>query len=515
MTEVNLPKSTVNILSATQTQSTAPVKVLFIGQKLAGGTASAGALIESIGNDGSEDTLFGQRSILASMIRQAKRYNKITRFDAIALDDNGSAVKATAVIALTGPATAAGTLLVSVGSRPQHQYTIAVANTDTATIIGDAIVAAITADADAPFTAVNVTGTVTITASNGGTLANSWSVEVTGTVTGVTYTVTGWTGGATDPTITTLLATIDGIRYNSIVWQHNLSLATVSAYLDARFNATNAVLDGRAFATKSDTLANIKAAANALNSKSLVLLSAKSVNATYYKGCSLFELPDVISAVSAAVDALRLTQDANITAYSIGSGGPADLVGGPHISAMPMFNTPLSTLPIIDAGRGFTATEVDELKAAGASVLGNNRTRTTILMGEIVTTYKTDAAGNPDTTFKYLEFVETESAIREIFFNNIKATFAQHRLTSGDVIPGHKIANASIINAEYLRLYGLMSGPGYVLTQAGQAAVKYFDDHLVTTIDLTNGRATTSMQVPIVTQYREAIVQMQIAFSTI
>ena len=59
MTTVSFPKATINIQSNQESVSIYPHKVLFIGQKLSGGTATAGALIENIQSDNSWDTLFG------------------------------------------------------------------------------------------------------------------------------------------------------------------------------------------------------------------------------------------------------------------------------------------------------------------------------------------------------------------------------------------------------------------------------------------------------------------------
>ena len=36
--------------------------------------------------------------------------------------------------------------------------------------------------------------------------------------------------------------------------------------------------------------------------------------------------------------------------------------------------------------------------------MGNNLARNSIITGEVVTTYKTDAASNPDLSFKFLLF---------------------------------------------------------------------------------------------------------------
>ena len=49
---ISLPKTTINIIPAQQEQSNEPQRVLFVGQKVAAGTATAGALTQSIENNG-------------------------------------------------------------------------------------------------------------------------------------------------------------------------------------------------------------------------------------------------------------------------------------------------------------------------------------------------------------------------------------------------------------------------------------------------------------------------------
>ena len=134
-------------------------------------------------------------------------------------------------------------------------------------------------------------------------------------------------------------------------------------------------------------------------------------------------------------------------------------------------------------------------------------------MGEIVTTYKTDSAGNPDVSFTFANFVDTSSNAREYFANNLKSRFAQSRLTEGDVQRGRDMANAVVIGAFLDGLYQDLSGPDFVLVQAGEDALQFFKDNRTITLNLAQGRATITMKVPIVTQLREIIATMQIAFS--
>lgn len=511
---ISQPDISIAVIPAAQTISNEPQRVLFIGQQTAAATAITGALQTNIGNDSSENGLFGIDSMLAGMIRAAKIINGVTRMDAIGLDDAGAGTEATATVIFATTAGVAGLINVTIGSDRNHSYDLPVAVLDDPTAIGDLLVAAIAADTKAPFSAVNAIGTVTITFGHKGTVGNFVSITTDVTDTDMTSALTAFVGGATDPTLTGLFDVIDGERYQTIIWPSEYGYTPVTDLLDARFNATNDILDGVAIAASVDSLANLKIEGNAENSLSLVVLGNRTLTDADAKAGSMVEFDYAIASELGAVRALRLTQDASISRYVIATSGARDAFGGPAISALPYFNTPFFELPIVAPDKGFTAVEVEELGDASISVLGNNRARNTVIAGEIVTTRKTDSAGNPEDTFKYLNNVDTSSNVREFMFNNLKARYAQSRLTEGDLVPRRNMANADSIAAFLDGMYQTLSGEEYVLTQAGEVALKFFQANRSVTIDLLNGKVTVTMQVPIVVQLRTIIATMQIAFST-
>lgn len=285
--------------------------------------------------------------------------------------------------------------------------------------------------------------------------------------------------------------------------------------LDARFNVSNNVLDGVGVMCIYDTFANLKTAGNLLNSQSIVLLGIYKVDEADFKGQAILEMPTVIASEFAAVRALRLTHNANLALYVPGTtNGARDSFGGPALASMPYFNTPFYELPISTLKHEFTDEEQTELNTTGISLLDNNTANNRVIAGEVVTTYKTDFGGNPDHTYKYLNAVDTASNIREYFFNNLKAKYAQTRLTQGDLVPNRNMANAESIKAYLVGLYTDLSGENYVLTQAGEAARKFFIDNCTVEIDMEEGQVTIIMKTPIVVQLRSIIATMQIAFST-
>lgn len=514
MSIVSQPEVTISVLPAKGTISNSPQRVLFIGQMLAAGTATAGELTENIGNNGEEDALFVKTSMLAQMVRQAKTLNQVTQFDAIALDDAGAGVAATGTIAFSGTSSAAGTLIVKIGSGENYAMELTIPDSTAAAAVGDLLVTAVTALTNAPFTASNSTGTVTITSVHKGEFGNDVGYKVEGAVADITVALTLPTNGATDPTLTNIFDVIDGERYQTIVWPSTYALSTLTTELDSRFDSTNDILDGVGITTQMDTFANLQTAGNAENSKSLTIIGNALLTDAAHKGGALLEFSDVMSSKFAAIRALRLTEGASISQFVTATNGARDAFGGAALSSYPYFNTPFANMDLIAIGKGFTRTEIESLKTAGVSHLGNNKTRTSIIADEIVTTRKTDTAGNPETTFKPLNAVDTSVAVREYFYNNLKARFAQSRLTNGDLTPGRSVANKAVIESYLDKLYNDLSGDDFILTEKGETARLFFIQNRVVTLNLSDGSVDITMTTPIVTQLRSIVATIQIAFAT-
>lgn len=520
MTIVKLPSVTSSLLPAAVAAALGAQKVLFVGQMTSAGTATSGALIENIGNDNSWDTLFGIDSMLAATVKAARFVNGVTQFDAIALDD-AAGTAATGDFTVTGAATEDGTLTVYVGSKKNHAYTIAIANLDAIGDVATAIAAAITADTRCPVDAVATLGVVDLTAVNLGTYGNTIGLAVEGTVGGITVVVTAMTGGATDPTLTGVFDVVGTNRYQAIVWPYSSDLTTLTDFLDPRFNVDNDILDGVGFVSITDTLSNQLAALGAENSESLSINVDKlETTSTTYKGPAVLEIPVVKVAEFASIRGLRLTENASIGSFVI-TRSARDSFGGAALASKPYFNTPFSGLELVNVNMGWTDTEIAQLKAAGGWVIGNNRAGNEVITGELVTTYKTDAAGNPDPTFGFLNYVDTASAIREYFVNNYRSKYAQFRLTAGALIRGRDSANANSLAAYAAELNSDLGGPDFALTQTGVGELngtqydfdKLFRDNVVVTIDLVEGKAIIALVAYVIVQLRIIQIPIQIAFS--
>lgn len=510
-TVIKQPSTTVSIANANQAIQNTPQRILVVGQ-LNGGTAASGTLIENVGDD--FEALFGADSIVAGIVRAIRRVNPVNRVDAIPLDDDVGGTARVIDFTVSGTATAAGTITIDVGSRRDHRYVVSIVSGATATAAAAALVAAINADTRVPFTASNVAGAVTLTAVNAGLVANDLGVEIVDVdVAGLSIgSLVETTAGAGDPTLTGVLD-VATERYQGIVWPYS-DLTALQAYLTPRFNPTNAVLDGVGFVPLVDTHANLITTLDALNDQNIVAVVDEDVTGlTQYQGPAMNEKGYMKAGYLAGIRALRLTADQAIGQFVVSSAS-LDQFGGTALASLPLFNTPISFLPLIPAGRGFTDTEIEQLHDSGGTVIGNNIGGTSAIVGEVVTTYKTDAASNPDVTFKYLNYVDTASAVREYYFNNLRATYAQTRLTEGALARGRDMANATSIAAFLDKLYGDLAGPDFVLVQDGEEAIRFFKQNRTVTLDLSQGKATITMLVPIVVQLRVIIATVKIAFST-
>ena len=350
--------------------------------------------------------------------------------------------------------------------------------------------------------------TLTLTAVNKGTCGNGISLGYASTIPNYTATITGMTNGATDPVLTTLFANVSNIRYQTIIYPSNYTISTLQTFLDPRWNVTNRILDGIGIMSMTGSAAGLSSTIGALNDQNIAIHCNKTISTSTLVGSAITEFDYVIAAQIGAINALRLTAGADISQYVIGG----STLGGASIASLPFGNTPMPNLPVIAVGNEWADDETSELNAAGGFALGNNPTYTSIIFGNTQTTYKTDSAGNPDPSYNYIEYVETASNVREYFWNNIRAQFAQCRLTLGDVV-GNNMANAAVISAAFDSLYATLSSGNYMLTQAGESAMAFFKANKTVSLDLATGTATVFMITPIVTQLRVIYVTMKLAFN--
>lgn len=505
------PIVNANILAAKTPATPEDHSILLIGGQVSG-TAVTGALTENLLTDADFNNAYGITSQLAKTGRALLKILSLSRtrpkVAAIGLADNGSGVDATGTVVFSGTATAAGTITIFIDNTDDGKYEVVVASGDTPTVIGDTLVAAIVANTKSVVTAANVTGTVTLTAVNAGTQGNTIGLKRSGTVTSVTTTIAAkLASGATDPVLTTLFDPIVDKRYQTIVYPAEWGISTLTAFTEPRFNTDNQILDGVGIVSETDTDSNLNTTLDALNERTLVHLPNKLVDDADHRGGAIFESPIVIAAEQAAYRGLRLTVGSNISSFSQNSISR----GGFYMGAVPYHNTPFANLPVIETSRGFTEVEITELISSGGTVLVNNPGNLSIISRSTRTTYKTDDLSQADNTFKFLNFIDTLSIVREFIFTNFKfVDGVQHSLTTSDQVISAVTLNPEKIVGIFVGYYNTLSGIGgdkrYTLLRAGgaeQAAFKLaVEDSLV--IALGTGKITiTDLIADILSQVRE------------
>lgn len=507
---ISQPDVTFNNVPAQQKISTGEQRVLIVGLMASTGTATAGALVANIGNDNSERGLFGNSQI-ASMIANFKKINRNTRIDAIGVAESSGGSAATGKITLTGTATANGEVTFYIGNK-DVPIGVTFLKGDDASGMATKVKNAITAKAsDLQVTASVSAGVVTLTANQKGEQGNFVGIAFDGGAAGATVTISAMTGGTGTPDLTGVFDVIDGMRYQTVVWPWASATDEVTDLLEARWNVKNNILDGVAITCNQGTHASQLSALGSLNFKTLVFLCNGALNLANHKGGMILESPENIAAQFAGMRALRYTEGTVLTPYLTTTAG-LDQYGGPGIAALPYFNTLMPHLSTLSPGTGYSAEEVEQLLAAGGSCLGNNIAGTNVICGEIVTTYKTDPAGNKDESYKFLNYVDESSIAREYFWRNIRKRFAQSRLTRGAIINGRDMTNEQTTRTYCVGLWGDLTGPNYAILQVGEDQKKYFKDNLFVTLDLVKGRITILAKLCYVTQAREFLGTLEMVF---
>ena len=498
------PNISSSIKSA-RTPITPAGREILIVAPMVSGSATSGTLVENILTELEFNNYFGRTSKIAKIGRQMIKASNISgikpKISAIGLTDNGSGVAGTGSFAISGTATASGVLTFYVDSI-RGKYEIAVASGNTASTIGSSLETLINADLDKIVSASNSTGTVTLTAINKGSVGNSIGIMVEGSVAGISITLTAFSSGATDPSLTGLFDVINSKRFTTILYPSEWTLSTLTDLTEGRFVVNNNVLFGQGIICKTATYSTLNSAGDGLNLKTLTYLGNKLVSKATKKGGAIFEDPMVIAGYFAIYRELRLTQNANVSAISIN--GVSN--GGIEWASYPYHNTPYTLLPVIPTGEGFIDAEAQELENSGISVLVNNIANNVIIGESAVTTYKTNAQGLTDKTFKYLNTIDTLTLIVEYFFVNFKRDFGQHSLTTGRLIAGKAQVNKELFINTAVRYYQALSKENLLIDSA--EALDAFRKELEqsTIINLAEGKIVSEAIAPITSQLRDILI---------
>lgn len=393
-------------------------RMLFIGNKLAAGTAATGTL-QRINSAAEAATLFGRGSVLHEMLRYARDANKTSDIWAIGLDDLGAGVAQVQTITVTVTTAQPGTIALYVNGQ---KLSVGVSAGDAVATIATAIAAAINAYLDGPVTAISAAGVVTVTARHKGQFTADIDLRVNyysdeKLPTGVSLAFNSVTAGTGNPDVATALAAISQEAFYDIVVPYNDTANIVK--LETEFNNRWGGMDmrtGHVFYGFKGTQGQITTYGSARNSPHGSFIGIKNPPQAAY----------IWAAVLAAV------------AEFSGANDPA----------RPFQTLPLpGLLPPAQADR-FTRLERDLNLRDGCSTFtvdqGGN-----VLIERVVTTYQVNAYGLDDVSYLDLETKWTVDYMRFAFRAAIAFNFPRHKLADDgtNFAPGQAVATPNAIKS--------------------------------------------------------------------
>lgn len=351
-------------------------QLLLIGQMTSAGTATAGVPYGPISSEADAIKQFGLGSMLVGMYDAARLNAPTQPIWALPLADP-SGVAATGTVVFTAPGVSGTAYLALMGRLISWGVNAA----DNATTIGAAAAAAVNA-ANLPVTATATTGTLTVTARHVGALGNTIDIaNVTNqpnVLAPANSTITGMASGTGVPTLTTPLANLGSLPFDWIA----------APYSDATsLNAMQAFLNDSAgrWSPSEQLYGHYFTVAPAGNLSTQATLGASRNNQhETIVGVQVNRTPSWERA--AAWGGIAVT----------------------HLSDAPELSRPLQTLvlsgvlPPFDRTKWWAISDRQVLYTDGiaAEVITPSGQ---VTIDRAVTTYKTNAAGAPDATFRDVE----------------------------------------------------------------------------------------------------------------
>lgn len=353
-------------------------RVVLIGQKLAGGTATAGTVIGPIQNQAEADAFFGVGSMLSAMFTIARRNAPFQPLYALPLADPAGAAAAGS-LTFTAPGITGAAILWALGRRIVFQVNAS----HTAAQVATNAAAAINA-ANLPFTAA-VDGTipakVNVTARHAGALGNAQEVtfakDESNVLTASNVTVVALTGGNGVPDLVAPLSSLGDQEYDFLAapYSDTTSLNTVRDFLDDNAGRWSPIqqLYGHYWSAQVGTLSGLVTFGDTRNDQHATVI-----------GTQRSPTPEWEWAAALAAKASA------------------------HLGDAPEVSRPLQTLTLDGVlpprDRGVWWDIVDRQALYSDGIAGYKvRTDGLVAIDRVVTTYQKTAAGVSDGTFRDVE----------------------------------------------------------------------------------------------------------------
>ena len=394
-----------NASKAQQGPSVLPYAGALIGQKTSAGTGTAGTWYK-VTNSERVAVLAGRGSILHRQAIGWYASNKSTELWIGILDDAGGGVAATGTLTFTGPATAAGSVVLYLGG---VRLAVAIASGATASAIATAVVAAITAATDLPVTAavggVGSEHIVTVTFKNAGTIGNSYDMRHSyrfgeALPTGVGLAIVAMASGATNPSLTALIAAAGDQWFHIVAhpYTDSTNLGAIETELASR-NGPMRMIDGVAFTSASGSHATLTTLGDGRNSPHSVIVAQA--------GESPLTPPFEFAAEVAAIVALY---------------GQID-------PARPFQTLAMSNAIPMAITDQFTKEERNLLLKDGIATVGVGAGEV-VQLERMVTTYQKNAANAPDSAYRDVTTLLTLMYLRYSFRVRMQLAYPRHKLAS-------------------------------------------------------------------------------------
>jgi phage tail sheath gpL-like len=388
-------------------------RALLIGQKTASGTATADTAVRVTSVE-QVIPLAGRGSMLHRQALSWFAVNKSTELWIGVLSDNGAGVAATGTIAVTGTATASGTIVLYLGG---ERVTVGVTVGDVQNTIATNINAAINNALDLPVTSTVATNTVTVAFRHKGTVGNTYDMRHSfnsgeALPAGVTLVITQLASGTTNPTLTNLIASVTDIWFQ--IWAHPYvdatSLAALEGELLLRFGPLR-MQDGIAITATSGSFSTLTTLGAGRNSQQSLIFAPP--------GASPLTPPWEMAAENAGLIAFYGAAD---------PGRPFQTLA--LVRSLP---TALTDQWSIDERNQFLGTGIATTKL--------NPTATGVQLERAITTYRTSASGASDTSYLDATTMLTLAYLRYSFRVLFQTKYPRHKLGDDDVVyaPGQPI----------------------------------------------------------------------------
>lgn len=423
--------------AAQQGGVTQEYNTLLIGNRLSTGTVPAKTL-QRVTSAEQAVAYFGAGSVLADMAAAHLRINKNHPLYCVGMADNGSGVAASGSVTFSVSSPAAGILNFLVGGRAINLGT---ATTSTGASLATAFAAAVNADTlclvSAAVDGVD-TAKVNLTAKNKGVHGNELDIRhshYAGQMapSGVTATIVAMASGAGNPDVDEVWPVIGDSQYILIAtpWTDTVSIGKVQTQLDDRFGP-DGLNDGYAVYGRRASFGTLATLGDSFNSQFSTILAANGPSNPW---------------VQAAAATARIAQSASID------------------PARPFQTLVLTGIIAPSKSEQFTKDERNQLLYTGIATSKVNPNGEVELEG-LITTFKENSFGSPDTSYLYLNTLLTLSYLRFDWAALITSRYPRSKLADDGTNfgVGQAIVTPSVIKAEAINkfkeweLKGLVEG---------------------------------------------------------